>query len=219
MPTREEMDAVAEQLEAAINNNFEISEITEGIYPYNPALASFIPAERVAHFDDLTDEFKAWALEIHVEWDGFSEVQRADVIQRVIDGREMEFWMDGIERWPNSMPVTDADTIGRAVGLFREEGIELTDGAWVYDENQEMYIFDGKGFRWQLTPEYQEVWDEMHAEAMKDLLEVVRSERLCDSIWDRPLQPVAQADVEPSVNIDRYQGHDQDLEQEEERER
>jgi hypothetical protein len=57
------------------------------------------PGEKGGYYfwEDLKDNQRPGALTVAIDWEGFTESQMQDVIRRVLDGEEPDFWMDGVE--------------------------------------------------------------------------------------------------------------------------
>lgn len=87
MPTNEEMLAAVQKIEWLESMSYFREE---GRVP-ETASDCFLP-----WWEDLTRNEQQSVLEADVDWAGFSESQKEDVITRVLDGMDVEFWMDGI---------------------------------------------------------------------------------------------------------------------------
>jgi hypothetical protein len=116
MPTKEQMDAVEQKVEWLKSRRYA----RDASHPPTP-----MPDELIESLNNLRDDGKppvspsdlalpGWedlsrgeqqaVLSVDVAWKGFSEAQRDDVINRVLDGQDAEFWMDGVadKRQPDS---------------------------------------------------------------------------------------------------------------------
>jgi hypothetical protein len=96
MPTKEQMDRVTSEIEI-LTGGLEVVRVEE---------KHALPASdgrTVLFWDDLVGEHRRDALATAINWQGFSEAQKDSVIQRVIDGEEPNFWMDGIEVEPTPL--------------------------------------------------------------------------------------------------------------------
>jgi hypothetical protein len=117
MPTKEQIDAVTQRIRWFESLSFLR---VEGEISHLASVASMPWWENLSR-----DEQKA-VLSLDVNWQGFSEAQREDVINRVLSGESEEFWMDGIrpdngrERFKRLVSQDEAATVDHdAVGLHQ----------------------------------------------------------------------------------------------------
>jgi hypothetical protein len=103
MPTKEQMESVSKRIEELQEATYHCPD--DGFPRPSPG------QETKGHHREVMSSPTSWdtwsglsrgeltnVLETLVDWSGFTEAQRADVIQRVLDGEEMDFWMDGVEQ-------------------------------------------------------------------------------------------------------------------------
>jgi hypothetical protein len=88
MPTRQQMDWVTQKIEWLQSMSYIIED---GKLVSGPVSDASQP-----EWEDLSREQQQFVLREDVNWSGFTEAQEADVIRRVLDGEEANFWMDGI---------------------------------------------------------------------------------------------------------------------------
>jgi hypothetical protein len=84
MPTKDQIDALV--------NEIEVFRVGMNVYPIEG-----MEGRRVLFWDELVGEQRRIALATVIDWNGFTEGQKDNVIQRVISGESPEFWMEGIQ--------------------------------------------------------------------------------------------------------------------------
>jgi hypothetical protein len=90
MPTKEQMNRVANEIEI----------LTGGLEVVRAEEKHAIPASdgrTVLFWADLVGDHRRDALGTAINWEGFSEVQKDSVMQRVLDGECADFWMDDVK--------------------------------------------------------------------------------------------------------------------------
>jgi hypothetical protein len=89
MPTREQMETVVGEVEIWRGGlNVLPIEDKHGV----PAAEG----RRFLFWDEMTEDYRRHALASEIDWEGFTEGQKDNVIRRVLDGQVAESWMDGI---------------------------------------------------------------------------------------------------------------------------
>jgi hypothetical protein len=86
------MDRVREEIENFVGGLEVVRLEGERVVP-----ASASREGEYFFWDSLSATHRRDAMAIVIDWHGFTEAQKDGVIQRVIDGIEPEFWMDGID--------------------------------------------------------------------------------------------------------------------------
>lgn len=92
MPTKDQMDQVKNGIELFVGGLEVVRLEGDRVIP-----ASASREGDYLFWDDLIETQRRDALAIVVDWHGFTEAQKDGVMQRVVDGEEPEFWMDGID--------------------------------------------------------------------------------------------------------------------------
>lgn len=88
MPTPQEIETVSQRIEWLQSMSYLIEDGKLASGPVSDAVAPW--------WDSLSREQQDTVLREDVNWTGFTEAQENSVIERVLDGQEPEFWMDGI---------------------------------------------------------------------------------------------------------------------------
>jgi hypothetical protein len=112
MPTRQQMDSVIERIETLIETEFHghssFHSYDDGrkvpadwnYWPMSASRSEIVAAIGEGYesksWREMGEEDRRDVLAEYVDWQGFTEAQKADVIRRVLDGEEAGFWMDGI---------------------------------------------------------------------------------------------------------------------------
>jgi hypothetical protein len=92
MPTKDQKDRVANEIDLFLGG-LEVVRL-EGDRVI-PATAS--REGEYLFWNDLSETQQRDALAIVVDWEGFTKIQKDSVIQRVIDGEDNAFWMEGLD--------------------------------------------------------------------------------------------------------------------------
>jgi len=107
MPTKEQMETASEHIKDVIGRNYIEGDGDQCSCWFQPegggavgmTIFQGVPAGTPEPFAEMPSKAKAELLATCVGWDGFTDGERADVINRVLDGEDMEFWMDGIKNY------------------------------------------------------------------------------------------------------------------------
>src|SRR4051794_38198921 len=91
MPTTNEIEDAQQQIHDVLGAEYlqgpeGVSQVGEGAAPTDDAI----------RFTDIEPKDQFSILATQVSWDGFTNDQALDVIDRVMDGHGTEQWMDGI---------------------------------------------------------------------------------------------------------------------------
>jgi hypothetical protein len=86
MPTNEQMQSVIDQIKRYESSSF----IKEGAF-YRES------SDGPLRWNDIPETERLVFLDGNVNWEGFSREQEFEVVSRVADGEDPEFWMDGIQ--------------------------------------------------------------------------------------------------------------------------
>jgi hypothetical protein len=92
MPTKDQMDHVRNEIEDFVGGLEVVRLEGDRVVP-----ASASREGEYLFWDDLIATQRRDAMAIVIDWHGFTEAQKAGVIQRVIDGVEPGSWMDDID--------------------------------------------------------------------------------------------------------------------------
>ena len=112
MPTKEQMATVAEHIRDVIGRRYIEGDgdmcscwfQPEGGGRVGMGLFRGVPVGTPEPFADVPYRGKFELLLTYVNWEGFSHSQESHVIQRVIDGKSPDLWMDGIGKEKVSEP-------------------------------------------------------------------------------------------------------------------
>ncbi len=97
MPTKKQMDAAVHQLRCL--DDRIVAEVIEGRHP---EIADRVNTDTSGDWANILGRFIEQELLKRVDWQGFTEGQRTDVVRRVVDCESRDRWMDGIE--PTAAP-------------------------------------------------------------------------------------------------------------------
>ncbi len=91
MPTREQMEAVTREI-AILKGGLNVVRLSgDRVVEASEGQGQFL------FWDDLDGQQRQGALSAAIDWEGFTESQMEDVINRVLDGEEPDMWMNGVE--------------------------------------------------------------------------------------------------------------------------
>jgi hypothetical protein len=114
MPTREQMEAVVREIDLWLAGLAVLPiQDKHGL----PAAEG----RRFLFWDEMTEDYRRHALASEIDWKGFTEGQKDNVIRRVLDGQVAESWMDGITAPKSSAP----DSAHRAQFQQRDDAKDL----------------------------------------------------------------------------------------------
>ena len=91
MPTQQQMETVVREIDAFLNG-LSVVRIEE---------KHGVPASQDRRFffwDELIEKYREDALASEIDWEGFTDIEKADVIGRVMAGERPGMWMQGTYR-------------------------------------------------------------------------------------------------------------------------
>ena len=89
MPSQDQMESVTNRIGWLKSTDYGLGEgMSSGA----------APDEILPWWQGLSNPERVAVLDAEVVWEGFSDAQKESVIERVVDGQDSEFWMDGIEQ-------------------------------------------------------------------------------------------------------------------------
>ncbi len=105
MPTKEQMETVVVHVKDVVSRNYIEGDGDMCSCVYQPegggrvgiTVFQGVPVGTPEPFADLPSWGKVELLVTYVGWKGFSDAQKSDVIDRVIDGKSHDLWMGGID--------------------------------------------------------------------------------------------------------------------------
>ncbi len=111
MPSKDQMERVIQKIEWLKSMSYFQEE---GRVP-ETASDTTLP-----WWEDLSRSEQEAVLSADVSWEGFTEAEEQDVIRRVTEGEDSEFWMDGIGADDDRLPTPDAAVAVNAKALAAE---------------------------------------------------------------------------------------------------
>jgi uncharacterized protein YjbI with pentapeptide repeats len=131
MPTKEQMETASTHIADVISRNYIEGDgdmcscwfQPEGGGPVGMTLFQGVSVGTPEPFVELPNRAKVDLLITYVDWKGFTDAQERRVIQRVLDGKSRESWMEGIEATAAFKGKTMAATHEERVRASNEEKI------------------------------------------------------------------------------------------------